>query len=467
MEKKTKSYFIKSFFTIVCATIVFIVLKEILPNKIFKETTDLTGTSIVIDSLALTAMSNTSTDAELDLSIEKDSSLINADSIHQPDIYISSTQNTEGLSYLSHFFEKLYELEKTKQGKVRVAYFSDSMTDGDLIVQDVRSMFQEKYGGKGIGFVGITSLSANARYSVGHQYSKNWLIQTFLNNKKPNRAFGIDGQVAFAPQTAWVKYQANEQANSTLLYSPTLFFGSSTNTNATVTVLFGKDSTITVPLHPTRLLNTYRIDGNHKSIKFQFNDADSIPFYGINSDNGQGIHIDNFSTRGNSGLPLSLFNKDLMNAFDRTLQYDLIVLHYGANVLGYGTTDYSWYNKKMSSVTNHLKQCFPNANILIVSTADRAKKEDTEMQTDKAVEPLIVAQKAYAHNTQSAFLNLYTLMGGKGSMIKWVNETPPLANKDYTHFSAKGSKKIGKLIYSELEKGYQEYKKLKDEGKVQ
>lgn len=463
MKKKTKSYFFKSFFTIICATASFIILKEILPKKIFEETANLGGPSIVIDSLAIKAMANT----EQELLVEEDSTLAAADSIVHPYVYISSTDNTEGLSYLSHFFEKLYELETSKQGKVRIAYFSDSMTDGDLIVQDIRSLFQNKFGGKGVGFVGITSLSANARYSVTHQFSKDWLTQTFLNNKKPNRAYGIDGQVVFAPHSSWVKYQANDQANSTLLYNPTLFFGSSSNPNATVDITVGKDSAITVPLHPNKLLNTYKIAGSPKSIKLQFNDADSIPFYGINSDNGQGLHIDNFSIRGNSGLPLSLFNKNLMNAFDDALQYDLIVLHYGANVLGYGTTDYGWYNNKMLSVTNHLKQCFPHANILVVSTADRAIKEDTEMKTDKAVRPLIVAQKAYAKNSQSAFLNLYTLMGGDGSMIQWVNETPPLANKDYTHFSAKGSKKIGKLIYGELEKGYLKYKKLRDEGSIE
>lgn len=46
------------------------------------------------------------------------------------------------------------------------------MTDGDMIVKDLRSDFQAKYGGNGVGFVSITSESAASRSSITHQYSK-------------------------------------------------------------------------------------------------------------------------------------------------------------------------------------------------------------------------------------------------------------------------------------------------------
>lgn len=456
MSEKTKNYFFKSFFTILIAIGVLAVLKQILPNQLFDENTSLT-TGIVVDSLALEAMADTTIYTSVESSTE-------TDSIDENKVYIQPTANSEGFSNLSYFYSKLYELEIAKHGKVRIAYFSDSMTDGDLIVQDIRSAFQEKFGGRGVGFVGITSLSAGSRYSVTHQYSQNWQTQSFLSTKKPRRAFGVDGQVAFVPrgsQSAWVNYRANDLVNSTQLYNPTLFYGSSSNQKASISINIDKDSVIQGTLEPYQLLNTYAITGAPKNIKIQLQGADSIPFYGVNFDNGLGVHVDNFSIRGNSGLTLSLFNKDLMNAFNQVLHYDLIVLHYGANVLNYGTTDYSWYDNKMTGVVNHLKECFPQADILIVSTADRAIKKNMEMQTDDAVEPLIKSQKAYAENTHSGFINLYALMGGKGSMVEWVKSSPSLANKDYTHFNVKGAKKIGLLIYGELEKGYSEYKKSK------
>lgn len=459
MEQKANNYFFKSFLTIVIAIGVFWGLKQVLPGRLFPESTAAIP-GIVIDSLALDAMSNDS------LSISEGDSLVSDTLINR--VKIETSDNSEGIGNLVNFYEKLYDLETSGKGKVRIAYFGDSMNDGDLIVQDIRSAYQNQYGGKGVGFVGITSLSASARYSVTHQFSKNWETQSFLNVKKPKRAFGVDGQVSFVPRGSqtWLKYTANDVANATLLYNPTLFYGSSSNHNASVNISFSKDSSVRHELIAGKLLNTLKLSPSTKTLKATFEKADSIPFYGINFDDGSGVHVDNFSLRGNSGLPLSLFNKDLMNALDKVLDYDLIVLQYGTNVLGYGTTDYSWYESKMIGVVNHLQQCFPNASILIISTGDRAVKTNMEMQTDKAVEPLVKHQKLYAEGTHSGFINLYTLMGGYGSMVKWVQENPSLANKDYTHFNQKGAKKIGGLIYGELDKGYFEYKKLRESGRI-
>ena len=193
--------------------------------------------------------------------------------------------------------------------------------------------------------------------------------------------------------------------------------------------------------------------------------ADSIPFYGFNFDDGKGVHVDNFSNRGNSGLPLGSFDINTMRAFHAKLDYDLIVLQYGANVLNYGTLDYTWYEKRMTKVVNHLKECFPGVAILIVSTADKSTKYDLEMETDSAVVPLNRAQKKYAIKSEASFVNMYTLMGGDGSMVKWVEEVPSKANKDYTHFNHRGAKEAANLIFTQLNKGYEMYKELRKKRK--
>jgi hypothetical protein len=87
------------------------------------------------------------------------------------------------------------------------------------------------------------------------------------------------------------------------------------------------------------------------------------------------------------------------------------------------------------------------------------------MKTDSAVVPLTKAQRNYALKTGSGFINLYTLMGGDGSMAKWVQEEPVMANKDYTHFNYKGSKKIAALLYEQISSGYNQYKALREKSK--
>nr|WP_255489695.1 hypothetical protein [Dysgonomonas sp. 25] len=461
------------------SVLIFLGFKAILPDKIFPEVDTTNNKNIIIDDMMKAAM-----DAEKEGGAIADTTEIEPDPVAVNPIQGTDSTKTQtptptevkedssvkdptlssgGYRNLSRFYAKLRKLETAKSGTVRIAYFGDSMTDGDLIVQDLRRDLQDEYGGEGVGFVAITSLSANGRYSVSHKYFKTWKTQTFLNTKKePLSPYGISGQVFFgndSTKSYWVKYKAQGIKHSTLLNKPTLLYGKANNEAGSIAIKTDGQDAVTKMLTPNKLLNTLKIsDTNPKDLQVDFHHLDSIPVYGFNFDNGKGIHIDNYSLRGNSGLPLSVLNVPLMNAFDRALGgYDLVVLQYGANVLNDDVEGYGWYTRGMQKVVENLRQCFPNADILIISTADKSSKIEEEMKTSPAVALLLASQKKCALNTESGFINLYSLMGGNGSMIDWVAENN--AGADYTHFTASGAKKIAKLIHKDLIKGYNLYKK--------
>lgn len=438
----------------------FFGLREVLPNKIFvaKAPTK----NVLIDSMLLDALNE-------DESIETVGNNEPKTTIkfEQQDGIVFPTEyfdDYRGYQYLISFFERLYQLENDTNSNVRIAYFGDSMTDGDMIVQDFRSNFQENFGGNGVGFVSITSESAASRSSISHKFSDNWKTQSFLNVRTPLRPFGVNGHVFFANDTSrqsWVQYKAGLSRYYNELPSPTLYYGSSKNKKGVVKVVAGRD-TIRKTLTPIHKLNALQlVDRNVKSVKATFIKADSIPIYGFNFSKGDGVYVDNFSQRGNSGIPISKFDIATMQAFQQKLNYNLIVLHYGTNVLNYGTKNYSWYEKSMTRSINRLRECFPDVAILVISTADKATKYELVMKTDSAVVPLTSSQKKFAISTKSGFIDLFTLMGGQGSMVKWVEEVPALANKDYTHFNYQGSRKVGSLLYGQLMQGYAQYKKLK------
>ena len=462
-----KNYFFQTLLLLIFSAIAFIGFKSFLPKKIF-EPSALDSKNIVIDSLLLEALdedSNTKIDANDTLRNTTAPSQISNSAVQY------ATENFEdykGYQYIIPFYEKLLQLETTKSGSVRVAYFGDSMNDGDMIVQDVRRFFQEQFGGRGVGFVNITSESAASRATILHEFSNNWKTQTYLKTKKPIKPFGVNGYVFFANDTlhpTWVKFASSKHKFLSQLDNPTLFYGSSFNDDATISYCIGKD-TIYKKINGSNSLNTLKLADHLKNLKVNFIKAQNIPIYGFNFDDGKGIHVDNFSNRGNSGLPISVFDIDMMQAFQAKLNYDLVILHYGTNVLNYGTHDYTWYEKKMRKVVEHIKRCFPGVAVLVVSTADKSTKYDLEMKTDSAVVPLALAQKKYALKSQSGFINLYKLMGGSGSMVQWVEGTPTKANKDYTHFNYAGSKEVAKLIFDEINSGYILFKSLSKKSAV-
>ena len=91
---------------------------------------------------------------------------------------------------LSRFYERLHELLLKRRKKIRIAYFGDSMIEGDLLTQDLRSMFQNNFGGNGVGFVPITSIVAGFRQTISHSFSTDWKDISFKSeNKQANKLF--------------------------------------------------------------------------------------------------------------------------------------------------------------------------------------------------------------------------------------------------------------------------------------
>jgi lysophospholipase L1-like esterase len=124
----------------------------------------------------------------------------------------------------------------------------------------------------------------------------------------------------------------------------------------------------------------------------------------------------------------------------------------------------------MTKVVRHLQLAFPNADILILGTADKGTKIDAIVKTDTSVVNLLRAQQQYARRTESSFMSLFHLMGGVNTMPIWTEQK--LANNDYTHFSPEGSRKIGRMIYEELMERYSSFEEartleIKEEEKKQ
>jgi lysophospholipase L1-like esterase len=500
---KDQKQFFSAIFILAVGGLLFYFTKPYLPQKIFVEDTNFTD--IAVDSLMLQAMG--------DLEITKDAVLTVEDSVPSigagfiPDIaarapfaqdsipklekkvsYTNLIQTTDfnynleyladslgvivippaipltsytGTVHLARFFEKLYKLEQSKESKVRIAYYGDSMIDGDLIVQDFRSALQDRFGGQGVGFVSIQSESSRSRYSVKHYTNGNWKQHNYMKGSTDSIPYGVNGAFFFPTDSAaTVTYIASGIEHSYRLNTPRLFYGLG-NKKALLQVTEEKDSVSKyIPLNALQSFNSVPLTNRDlKKIQLDFSRAQNTPIYGIDFSNTTGIAVDGFSNRGNSGLPLSVLDVSQMKKFDKVLGYDLIILQFGANVLTRKSKNYNWYSSRMTKVVHHLQLAFPNADILILGTADKGTKRVGVVRTDSSVVKLLRAQQQYAAKTESGFMSLFHIMGGINTMPIWNDKK--LANDDFTHFSSKGSRKIGRMIYGKLIEEYTAFAKAR------
>ncbi|MBF9222036.1 SGNH/GDSL hydrolase family protein [Hymenobacter ruricola] len=367
---------------------------------------------------------------------------------------------------LSHFVAALRQAQ-ARGGKVRVAYFGDSMIEGDLLTGDLRNLLQADFGGAGVGFVPINSLTADFRETIRQTFSADWYEYNLMSDHLPATCpLGVSGH-AFLPRvvsnadstgivadTSWVAFRPGQRFGPTRRFAQArLFYGPGSRRDQVLVTTDGHRETR--PLNGAEALNELALPfpRGGRALRLAFATHGPRPVYGVSFEGAQGITLDNFSFRSNSGVLLQRLPAAQLAAFGRALRYQLIILHYGVNVPRDRT--YASYEQAMARVVGQMKQAFPEASILLVGMSDKSTRLDGEFVTDPQVPLLLAAQQRVALRTHVAFWNLFAAMGGENTMTRWVEQAPPLAHNDYTHVNALGGRRMAELLHAYLLSEYQ------------
>lgn len=355
---------------------------------------------------------------------------------------------TGNTSQLTIFFEAV-KLAKTKS--VRVAHFGDSAIEGDLITADMRETLQNKFGGNGVGWLGIVSQDVTFRMTTKHSFSQgNWETASLYTSNPKKLPLGISGEANVPKGNAWVQYETTPIRRYLKDFSIVkLYYANAKPSNINYYFDDGAKQTIALKTGAGLQELILKPAAKAKKVKIEFPVADQAVFYGVTLENDPGIYVDNFPLRGNSGVDLQQLDINLLKEFAKYLDYKLIILEFGLNIAG-NRTDYSWYEREMVKVVNNFKTAFPKASIVLVSVHDRSMKKGSDFVTDPSILRLIESQKNIAKTTNIAFWSLFDAMGGENSMSTWVNANPPLAFKDYIHFNDQGAKKVAQLFTDAL-----------------
>ncbi len=355
----------------------------------------------------------------------------------------------QGVVCFRNFTDEKYPLDKLlarllkakeKRGKVRIAWYGDSFSDGDILVSDLRDTLQSLYGGNGVGFVPITSEIAGFRRSVIHSFG-GWNTSSILTNPSSGR-LGING-FCYTPDSGnYVFYKGTDHFRHTAMFNTfRLFYTSDFNQKARV--LINKKDSRVMELAASSVPAMVMVQADSiRQVSARLN-LGGVTCLGASLEDETGIYIDNFAIKGNSGLGLRSIPQRNLAAFDSLLNYDLIVLQFGLNVSNSPTTDFTSYTKGMTKLINKLKEAFPETPILLLSVSDRSQRHQGQFVTMPVIPMLIQAQEKIAFENKLLFWNLFDAMGGENSMAGFANSTPALANKDYTHLNFAGGRKIG------------------------
>lgn len=347
------------------------------------------------------------------------------------------TPSGSGLAHLKS------ALARRGERPVRIGVIGDSYIEGDIFTQDVRRILQEIYGGRGVGYVPAHSETAGFRRSVGHR-SSGW---TEHDIRKPgNETFTLSGQHFTGSQGATFTFTGSPKTPQTAAWGVSkVLFTSSRSGKITLATDAG-EQTFDIKAAPDSV-QCLTITGPTKKFTLT-SSVPGIKVLGAWLEDASGVVVDNMSLRGDSGLTHRRVSSPLSAQMRPYADYDLIVMEYGINALSEKQKDYTSYRKAMARVAEHLHECYPNADIILMGIGDRGVKKNGQVMSIPTAPAMVAAQRGAARDAGILFWDTREAMGGEGAIVKWREEK--LVNGDYIHLNAKGGERLAEEFTASL-----------------
>lgn len=375
---------------------------------------------------------------------------------------------------LSHFFDALQNITN-ETNSIRVLHYGDSQIEGDRITDYLRMKLQGQFGGAGPGLISFLPVAPSVINKLS--WSENWdRYPVFIGKDKrvKHSNYGVlahitrfsnynELQDTTHHKSAWVKMTTSKNGGvqAAAYHTIKLFYGGAkTKTQVEFYENGVLNNTDSLSVGGYFNVKQYQLNQKASLQEFKFQGKNSPDFYGISLEGDKGIMIDNIGLRGSSGTFFNQINLNQLQQFYEYLNTKLIILQFGGNTLPYITTteQAAQYGKYLKVQILTIKKIAPHASLLIIGPADMSVKNGTVYETHPQLEDLRDAIQKTAFETDCAFFDLYNCMGGKNSMVSWVEAG--IGAKDYIHFSAGGARKIAVLLYNSLINDYSNYIQL-------
>lgn len=338
---------------------------------------------------------------------------------------------------------------------VRIAVLGDSFIEGDILTAKLRELLQQRFGGSGVGYMPITTLTAGFRRSVKQGFG-GWTTHKAVDKSGYADTYNnITGHYFNASPGAWVsaKGLATPYPHAASCTSSSFYFINGTGSGYATAVVNGTDTSYFALQSQGGLIGHAVVHGDIKWVRWTVSNPGNMVFLGTSMDCDRGIIVDNLSIRAARGSHLSKIQASMMSAFNQVRHYDLVIIMYGLNVAGKENSEFTAYCNTLTAAINNIKANMPGTSVLMVGCSDREERTASGWRTMKGVLGLIQAQKRVAINCDVAFWDLYNAMGGEGSIVNMVRNGE--ANSDYTHINHKGGDHIAKYLYDALMLGFE------------
>jgi len=366
---------------------------------------------------------------------------------------------------LEPFYEALERTDRREPGAVvRITHYGDSIIASDYISASVRVRLQKRWGDAGHGFVlaGKPWRWYHHR-GVEHSVSGGWVMHA-ATTKSEDRRFGLGGvrfecdEVDCAAEfgTTHQGRLGRSVSRFELYYHGQPGGGS---LELTVDGQFRQRLSTDADEPQAAFLRIPVPDGAARLGIRTLGDG-PVRLYGVTLERSTpGVVYDSVGLVGGSIWAL---RRNLPSHWVKQLarrRSNLIIFTFGANEIATFADAkpvvLKQYERSLGRIIRLLRRALPNVSVLVTGPLDSAEKVDGVLVTRPVIHRLAQAQRAAALKNGAAYWDTFTVMGGEGSMARWV--AARLGASDLIHPSWAAADFLGKELARSLIAGYEGY----------
>jgi len=380
-----------------------------------------------------------------------------------PFIVTDSSMVYNDSAALKPFYEKLAQLNKTKTGTVNIIHIGDSHIQADFFSGKLRQDFQTDFGNAGRGLI-FPYRAAKTNEPVSIKTSTNVVWQA-KRNAFPNQPLpiGISGiTIETADTSAEIKIIVKDQGDLDYSFNRITLFHSKSEENFDFAIYDSIHNEIgymnNESMSSNKYTTTLTFDHAYKQIIIKSCPRNTsqtcAQIFGILLENDKsGILYDMI---GVNGAEYTHYNqsKYFIEQLD-FLNPDLVIISMGTNE-GYNAGfEAAKFYTHIDSLVSSIRRTNPDASFLLTTPGDsfrRTRKGRVKNPDMLEARNTIIR---YCKQNNCAYWDLYGVMGGYGSMLKWYKAG--LTAKDRLHFNGRGYMIQADLMYMAMLKNYKKH----------
>ena len=362
----------------------------------------------------------------------------------------------ENSAALVPFFEQLWQLEQKRDEdqSLHILQYGDSHTASDDWANQLRLMFQDRFGNGGAGYsTAGRPFAGYRRYDVKSGQSPRWDTEGMLT-KGTDGYYGLGGTSIVTQRPGEMIYLDSEGEKAELHFLRQPGGGS-------FRVLVDGAEAATVETDGVIGPGHWSMTAAEGLKRFTVETTSNAPvkLFGWVTEKKRGLTWETLGINGAQANVSLRWEENQMREHLGKRNPGLIVLAYGTNEAGNREWTPESYRAMFRAVMQRFRAMAPSASLLVVGPPDRAQRVKRVWSSMPKLDMIGEAQRDVAIEMGAAFWDLRERMGGSGAMKRWVYAG--FAQGDFVHLTGAGYRLVGETLYKDLIAHYEEFRKIR------